>query len=162
MVISIEEKRRWMHELGAFAKYSNCRSRKIACIILDDDGMLIAIEHNRTANPVCINHECYKRMLGHDSGPSFHCKAIHAEEGASATAHRVRIRNEPFYRLLKKPFTAIMTCGYPCENCLRELLYAGVEHLVIANNTFYTDKDEAAWKEIYSKHMTSEVVEPKT
>lgn len=156
-MITPEKKKEWMRSLETYAKFSNCRSRHIACIILDDDGELIAIEHNRTANPVCINKECYKRMMGDDSGPSPHCKAVHAEEGAAKIVKHLMMRDSPFIKVTKKPYTAIMNCGYPCANCLQELFSSHVKNLVLKNKTFYTDFDKKIWEETYSKRMTAEV-----
>jgi deoxycytidylate deaminase len=160
-MITPAKKREWARDLESYAKYSNCRSRKLACVILDADGMLIALEHNRTANPVCINKECFKRMLGEQSGHSKHCRAVHAEEGASNVVLNYEIRQGAMLSMMKRPFVAIMNCGYPCEPCLEKLLLAGVRHLILKNNTFYSDKDREAWEKHYKKIMTAEVCDGK-
>jgi deoxycytidylate deaminase len=160
-MITPTKKREWARDLENYAKYSNCRSRKLACAILDADGMLIALEHNRTANPVCINIECFKRMLGEPSGHSKNCKAVHAEEGASNIVKNYEIRQGGTLSIMKRPFVAIMNCGYPCESCLEKLFSVGVRHLILKNNTFYSDADHEAWTKGYNKLMTAEVCDGK-
>ena len=133
---------------------SNCNSRHLGTIIVDNEGTLLAAGHNYTLDPICMLGMCHKKLEGQEKGHSDFCHAMHSEEMAAKKV----LALENMGRSLKRPLTAMCAMGYPCGKCLAHLQAAGVERLVLQKDTFYTPRDEELWDKVYKDFFQVEIL----
>ena len=152
--IHYRDSREAMNAALDIAEDSNCNSRHLGTVIVDEEGRFIASGYNFTADPVCLQGFCHKRTEEERQGHSNYCHAIHSEEMA---AKKVIIL-ENMGRTLKRPLTAVCAMGHPCTYCLNHLQAANVERLVLLKDTFYTDFDKQMWDYVYADFFQVEIL----
>lgn len=124
-----------------FAQESNCYSRKIGAVLVND-GEIIGIGHNGPPSEIgdCSNHGvidgwldfntnkndtvengCIRKRLGiKRSGEAMqYCLAHHAEQNAIVYAAR--------YGRKTNGATLYLTCGVPCIECCKAIINAGIK-----------------------------------
>ena len=138
-----------------FAENSNCNSRHLGTVIVDDEGHMVSMGYNATLDPVCLLGWCHKKMEGQGKGHSDFCQAMHSEEMAARKVLALERAGRPF----KRPLTAVCAMGHPCARCLAQLQAANVERLVLLKDTFYTERDEELWDKIYSDFFEVQILE---
>lgn len=136
------------------AEESNCNSRHLGTVVIDETGHFVASGFNFTADPVCLLGFCHKKVEGDSRGHSQYCHAMHSEEMA---AKKVMVL-EKMGRPMKRPLTAVCAMGYPCGSCLNHLQAANIERLVLLKGTFYTSSDRKIWEQVYSSFFQVEVL----
>ena len=154
----------------AVAKNSKCLSRQIGAVIVSDKSI---ISTGFNGPPRGITHcgrlryefdsylkqtfgdrfeeftddqletTCPRKLLGYKSGGGLHiCTASHAERNAIVNAARVgiKINGAKMY----------MNCPMPCSECLKEIINAGIEEIVISDGEYYDDLSRFLIRESYS------------
>ena len=148
---------------NAVSENSKCLSRKIGAIIVKDhsiistgfngpsrgiphcgldrfnkDKYLRSAENNGNYlsqySDETINTTCPRQLLGFVSGRGLeYCIASHAERNAiiNAARHGIKTKGTKMY----------MTCSTPCHECLKEIINAGIEEVIITSLDKY---DEAS------------------
>lgn len=77
-----------------------------------------------------LEGKCPRRVLGYKSGEGLEiCVAGHAERNALINAARNGI--------CTKDLTMYMTCGIPCQECMIEIINAGIKEVVVTAFDFY-------------------------
>jgi dCMP deaminase len=77
-----------------------------------------------------LEGKCPRRVLGYKSGEGLSiCVAGHAERNALINAARNGI--------CTKGLTMYMTCGIPCQECMIEIINAGIDEVVVTTFDFY-------------------------
>ncbi len=137
---------------------SKCLSRKIGAALVADRRYIIATGYNGppVGFPHCgERHEdvvCPRRRLGYESGKGLDiCPAVHAERNTLLGAARQGTST--------KGSTLYCYCGFPCKDCLIELINAGVKEIVCikekeGQSLFY---DELS-KEIYTHYWANGIL----
>ena len=152
--IKFRDSREAMNAALDIAEDSNCNSRHLGTVIVDNAGVFIASGFNFTADPTCLLGFCHKKLEGESQGHSQHCHAMHSEEMA---AKKIMIL-ERMGRPIKRPLTAVCAMGYPCGHCLAALQAAGIERLVLEKDTFYTPHDEELWNKVYGDFFEVQIL----
>lgn len=141
---------------------SKCLSRKIGAILVKDNS-IIASGYNgpprgyihcgdKSREP---KKKCPRKLLGYKSGEGLEiCPAVHAERNAILSAAKIGTPTNGS--------TLYCYCGFPCKDCLIELINAGVFRIVCIsekNRPFMYDKLSQEIYEYYSnRNMLSSAV----
>jgi len=101
---------------GVVAKRATCPRRQVGCVLVSEDGIVLATGYNGTPRgfPHCIDKPCD----GAIAGGVDECLATHAEINALLQCADV-----------SKVHTVAVTC-YPCFRCLKALLNTGMKELL--------------------------------
>lgn len=104
--------------LSLIASRGTCLRRKVAAILVDEEGKLVATGYNGVPRGMshCIDIPCLG--AGDKPGDNSRCLAIHAEANAILQAADSR----------RKPHTLYCSCT-PCFNCAKLLITAGVKEV---------------------------------
>lgn len=148
------------------ASNSKCLSRKIGCVLVNDKSIISTGYNGPPRNvPPCdqrwltdvnfrklgkeripnfpdyitqdskffkenLQGKCPRRALGYKSGEGLDvCVAGHAERNTLINAARNGI--------CTKGLKLYMTCGIPCQECMIEIINAGIEEVVVTAFDFY-------------------------
>ena len=136
------------------AEDSNCNSRHLGTIVVDNEGVFVASGFNSTVDPICLLGFCHKKLEGQGKGHSEFCNAMHSEEMAAKKVMAL----EKMGRAFKRPLTAVCAMGYPCGHCLAALQAAGIERLVLLKDTFYTNHDEELWNKVFKEFFEVQIL----
>jgi deoxycytidylate deaminase len=108
--------------LPLVASRATCPRRRVAAILVDDRGKLVAIGYNGVPSgmPHCIDTPC--PGAADKSGDTARCIAIHAEQNALSQARASR----------RQPHTLYCSTT-PCFDCAKLLITEGVHRVVAAS-----------------------------
>jgi len=131
---------------------SKCLSRKIGALLIQDN-RIVATGYNGPPEGVthCGEEEaffkvfdcdeerilgkCPRKAAGAKSGEMVDkCVAVHAERNALLTAGR--------YGTPTKDGMLVCYCPPPCQECMKEIIQAGIKAIVCLNGPFYDDMSE--------------------
>ena len=118
----------------AIAVKSHCLSRKIGAVAVRDGKFLVATGYNGppVGYPHCTGKACPRRELGFQSGQGLYiCPASHAERNVLIEAARLGTR--------LKDCTMYLTCSYPCRECAKEIVNAGIKEVVVTGGRDYPE-----------------------
>lgn len=119
---------------------SKCLSIKIGAVLVKD-GHLITTGYNGPAKGMehCNTRQddgsyakngfdsavvCPRRRMGYKTGEGMeHCPAVHAEINTICQAARFGVSTEGS--------TLYAYCGYPCTDCAKEIINAGIKRVVV-------------------------------
>jgi len=123
-----------------------CRSRKITCVIVNNESEIVEIVGEGTNNPDptmnCVSYaqsleyvfkddgRCPRRILGFKSGQGLElCRAKHAEREsiANALSRGVDTHGLSMY----------MDCECPCHECATAIVNAGIKEIFIKDHPDY-------------------------
>jgi len=144
------------------AQKSNCGSRKIGAIIVSSDSSIVSTGYNgppRGVRPCSVRYDdpwytdplfkypvpsedlkdmiaagtlCPRRALKIPSGQGLDlCTAAHAETNAIVNAAREGVRT--------KGSRMFLTCGVPCKECMKLIINAGIEEVVLTDLVAYDE-----------------------
>ena len=119
----------------AIASKSPCYSRQIGAILVHDKS-IVSTGYNGPPRGVPHCEEvCPRKAVGYPSGEGMHlCAATHAE--ANCVINAARIGSSTLGT------TLYMNCIMPCIECLKLLINAGVEEIVVDDPTPYSTNHE--------------------
>ena len=123
-----------------------CKSRAIACVVVDKEGNVVGKGTNNPSNDMsCVEYakslgydfkddgRCPRRILGFKSGEGLElCRAKHAERGSLLDAHSQGINTTGM--------TMYMTCECPCHLCADAIGRAGISTIYIKDHPDYDPK----------------------
>lgn len=123
-----------------------CRSRSIACVVVDHEGNILGMgTNNPDPKMSCVDYakslgyefeddgRCPRYILGFKSGQGLHlCRARHAERESIKDA-------------LSKGYSVegtrmFMTCECPCEHCATAIIESGISEINIIDKPDYDPK----------------------
>lgn len=99
---------------------ASCPSRKVGCVIIDDQNFVLATGYNGAPSGT---FHCDEKCVARQSGKDYHlCKAVHAEMNAVAYAARrgVSLDNSVAY-----------VTTSPCVLCARVMIQAGIVKIFV-------------------------------
>lgn len=113
---------------------SGCLKVQVGCAIVDKDNNILSFGTNKAIPDLCRVEGCLRIIkYGDDSklhrGPA-DCRAIHSEVDAISNCARLGIATEG---------ATIYITRYPCEACARQIVQAGIKHVVYGRNQEITD-----------------------
>lgn len=102
-----------MHILRDVAERSTCRRRKVGCILATDKTHILSTGYNGVPSGVthCIDTPC--PGAEDKSGDTSRCEAIHAEQNAVATCHRLDLATQAFVTCIPCYHCAKLLCALP-------------------------------------------------
>jgi len=121
------------------ASKSPCLSRQIGAILVRDKSIVSTgyngpprgVDHCADQIPFGEGLQCPRHAAGYASGEGLHlCPATHAEMNCIVNAARLGVST--------LGTTLYMNCIIPCMECLKVLINAGVEEIVVDDTTFYS------------------------
>lgn len=113
---------------------SHCLSRKVGAIAVRNDRFIVATGYNGppAGYPHCEGEICPRRKLGYKSGNGLElCPASHAERNVLIEAARLGIA--------LGGCKLYLTCSYPCRECAKEMVNAGISEVVVTGNEEYPE-----------------------
>jgi dCMP deaminase len=145
---------------AAVSRSSRCMSRSLGAIVVNDDGIILSTGYNsppegvrscetwhlndtmfnilKERNPDYLDHiganghlkDCPRRIMGYKSGDGLqYCPAAHAERNAIDNAANVGVS--------LKDCILYCNCQVPCGECMKSIIQAGINRLVISKLEFY-------------------------
>ena len=136
--------KRFYQATQEIASWSMCLSRQIGAVIVRDrtivstgfNGPPRGVTHcgeQRLLEDKSLpfieaknRHLCPRQALGFKSGKGLHlCTASHAEENAIINAARIGVST--------LGTTMYMSCGIPCQNCIKKIINSGIREIVCIN-----------------------------
>ena len=120
--------------LREVSQLSNCHSRKIGALLIRDREAI-----SFGFNTPLIKHEsgvCPRKEMGFKSGEGLkYCPAIHAEQDAIMRGLR-----EVGAKLVEES-TLWCLCGYPCPECAKIIITAGIRSVVGVESSDWDDTE---------------------
>jgi len=136
------------------ASKSQCLSRRIGAILVDDDNNIISSGYNGPPRKIerCdrrwyidtvfkdkyfkkgmfVDGKCPRRVMGLKSGEMIDiCPAVHAEENSILTCAMRGVKAKG-----KRMF---VTCGIPCGKCMNKIINVGIKEMIVTKLSFYDD-----------------------
>lgn len=123
--------RQFIQIAKSIALWSKCGSRKIGSVLVKEN-RIIATGYNGASTKVnlCQNNKCRRKEAGYKSGEGLElCPAVHSEVNTILQCALLGISS--------KDSTLYCYCGFPCSNCLKEIINAGITRIVCLNSGFY-------------------------
>ena len=118
----------------AVAKKSPCLSKQKGAIVVRGK-YIVAMGYNGPPSgyPHCSGNECPRHKLGYASGHGLElCPAAHAERNALIEAARIGVSTDGCVLYTTRP--------YPCRECAKEIVNAGIKEVVITDDTQYPEE----------------------
>ena len=116
------------------SKKSHCLSRQLGAIAVRDRKFIVSTGYNGPPQgyPHCEGGVCPRHKLGYQSGQGLElCPAAHAELNVLIEAARFGVSLEGCTLYLVGP--------YPCRECSKAIVNAGIKEIVIARECDYPD-----------------------
>jgi dCMP deaminase len=113
---------------------SHCLSHRVGAIAVRNNKFIVSTGYNGPAMgyPHCEGPGCPRRRAGYSSGQGLEiCPAAHAERNVIAEAARLGIPLEGC--------ALYLTSLYPCRECAKEIVNAGIVEVVIRPGEYYPD-----------------------
>lgn len=126
----------YMQLAQAVAQQSTCIDKQVGCVLIDNDGIVLATGYN--GNPKDVFNCCDHGVCSKNDG--LPCYAVHAE--INALLQR---------RVWGIPFVAYCTLE-PCIQCTAALINAGCTFITYLNHTNYDKSGLGLWSRVRPAH----------